>query len=1035
MPQQDTVFELSLSNGTVTSGLTVEEMRLSEAISQPYSCQIRFISKDNLTPAKFIGEGASLKITRSTGSTMVRGVATSFARQDKSGNGNFMYSVTIEPRLSLLDLNHQNRVFGSDSMVKIKDIVEKVCEKKISISSMIVGNNYPSRDFVVQHNESDLQFLMRQCENYGVYFYFDTKNATEEKVIFEDSNTFQNLDTNEKDNELQYVFGRHLDWTNSPVVWKFAQNARVAPGQVTLRDYNPAQPSLEMKKNGSVTNGLADFVRMEYGANFVDVDSDGKLLADVRAEELGWQAQVFDGVCNVPSARAGTIFELTDSSIFEGSYIIVSAEHDVATPAPTGQGAPDIEGKNYRVAFKCIRSDTKYRPPRITPKPNASGLLTAKVDGAANSSIAQIDDKGRYKVRFHLDSGSASANQEKASEYVRRAGEYAGPAGTGMHLPMLRDTEVVLACLNGDIDRPVIIGSVPNGANPNVVTSSNAVSNLLVTPSAALVEINDGTTAGTSGATYQPFVRMAAPTSANDIAGGSYFRLGAFISTQETARMPSKASTAPLKYTKHTVASTTNPAPEPDGNDWQDYVDAAEQGQDSGSNSDGSDKGLVTADATGKSEGSVPASEAESSAADAEASEAEATVDASVAVDANGKVKKGYSKISATLYLNPGYSKGGSSGYVKPGFNQNSSGVYLKQEYGAWTKTTVNGHSVYVKPGYKLYGNTNPEQYLKPGFIAGSDGEISKNKSSQLELNTISLVEVYNTAPSGNGALLMTDKDFEMRVDGGAVVQIGKGHHLKVKEGDYQVAVDDGAVLIAASSGVDIRGGSSSKPANLSLTAYGYIKQEAKGPVSEWSYSTKETRTYGYSKDWFYGEKFSEFHGKDERIFFGSSKSRTYGASDSVFMGARSSIVIGKDFSLNIAVRTSILVGGNISVEISGFLKATLAFGASVQLAAEYKLVAGAYHSDTFGSLSATITGSKMETITGISTKTVTGIDMKTVTGIDMKNVKLAIEFVDAAFKNKTATVENKDIEAAIGKFNLKNSQFDIVACHLTNFF
>ncbi len=31
-----------------------------------------------------------------------------------------------------------------------------------------------------------------------------------------------------------------------------------------------------------------------------------------------------------------------------------------------------------------------------------------------------------------------------------------------MHFPLLKGTEVVLSCVNGDIDRPIIVGAVPN---------------------------------------------------------------------------------------------------------------------------------------------------------------------------------------------------------------------------------------------------------------------------------------------------------------------------------------------------------------------------------------------------------------------------------------------------------------------------------------------------------------------------------------------------------------------------------------------
>ena len=54
---------------------------------------------------------------------------------------------------------------------------------------------------------------------------------------------------------------------------------------------------------------------------------------------------------------------------------------------------------------------------------------------------------------------------------------YAGKSDSGMHFPLLAGTEVALAYVNGDPDRPIILGALPNPLTPNVVTSSNSTRN------------------------------------------------------------------------------------------------------------------------------------------------------------------------------------------------------------------------------------------------------------------------------------------------------------------------------------------------------------------------------------------------------------------------------------------------------------------------------------------------------------------------------------------------------------------------------
>ena len=50
---------------------------------------------------------------------------------------------------------------------------------------------------------------------------------------------------------------------------------------------------------------------------------------------------------------------------------------------------------------------------------------------------------------------------------------FAGPS-YGMHLPLRRGTEVLLAFTNGDPDRPVILGALYNAVSPSPVVAANA---------------------------------------------------------------------------------------------------------------------------------------------------------------------------------------------------------------------------------------------------------------------------------------------------------------------------------------------------------------------------------------------------------------------------------------------------------------------------------------------------------------------------------------------------------------------------------
>ncbi len=120
----------------------------------------------------------------------------------------------------------------------------------------------------------------------------------------------------------------------------------------------------------------------------------------------------------------------------------------------------------------------------------AAGLFTAFIDGEQDGTRAEIDDQGRYKVRVRYDEGPHDPN--KASQYIRKAEPYAGPSDTGMHFPLLKGTEVLLCCLNGDVDRPVIIAAAANPLTPNVTSERNHTFNRFRSPAGTMFEMNDG---------------------------------------------------------------------------------------------------------------------------------------------------------------------------------------------------------------------------------------------------------------------------------------------------------------------------------------------------------------------------------------------------------------------------------------------------------------------------------------------------------------------------------------------------------------
>jgi len=60
-----------------------------------------------------------------------------------------------------------------------------------------------------------------------------------------------------------------------------------------------------------------------------------------------------------------------------------------------------------------------------------------------------------------------------------------------MHFPLHVGTEVAIMHVNGDPDRPIIIGAVPNAETLSPVNSNNATHSQIKTGSGLLIEFDD----------------------------------------------------------------------------------------------------------------------------------------------------------------------------------------------------------------------------------------------------------------------------------------------------------------------------------------------------------------------------------------------------------------------------------------------------------------------------------------------------------------------------------------------------------------
>ncbi|WP_300772616.1 type VI secretion system tip protein TssI/VgrG [uncultured Desulfovibrio sp.] len=406
-------------------------------------------------------------------------------------NGYAYYAVRLRPTFWKLSQIRQSAIFLGK---KLEDVLRELMSSQPFFSFphefRLTAQDYPAPEFAMQYQETLHDYMCWRMEEQGAYFYFEEKDGTD-KVIFADAPQSHSTDDIPR---LSYSPASGLEGDmREEVIVSFALTQTPLPRRVVLRSYdwrNPNKPVVGMADVDG--NGLGDvYLSNEY----VDNDNEANRLAAIRAEELRCRGRLFHGASSAPVLRPGRIFRLDGhySDPFNRDYLITEVTHEGRQDAflSLGLGIPLREpGERlyYRNTFTCMEADVPYRPARTAPRSRIPGVLRAFVAGDSSGARAEMDGYGRYKLTFPFDiSGRTGGN---ASCWIRRAQPQVGK-DSGLGLPLLPGTEVLVSFVDGNPDLPVIGGALANGETGSISGSGNANFQGLRSPGGNQITIND----------------------------------------------------------------------------------------------------------------------------------------------------------------------------------------------------------------------------------------------------------------------------------------------------------------------------------------------------------------------------------------------------------------------------------------------------------------------------------------------------------------------------------------------------------------
>ncbi len=416
-----------------------------------------------------------------------------------------LYELTLRPWLHLATLTTDCKVFQDMTPVQVIDAV--LADYTFASEKRLI-ENYPLRDYTVQYNETDFEFITRLMQEWGINYHFAHSEGVH-RLVWSDHNGAFQVTQQEQARGVSayhsvpfYPLGHKID---REYIHGFSPLDSLTSGAYASLEYDYTRPRATLAaqatdpratghaeqevylwrgdKHGagdaSGSVGGSDYSQPNRGADKEanQTESQGAMLARLRMQALRQGGLRARGVGHVRGIVPGCSFSLTGhpQDKANAEYLTlhtqllvenVSEDTQRASPLAAQSDAQRLSGQwRVLVQFEVQPTSEVLRPPCTQPKPKTGGPETALVVGpgadAAESNI-YTDALGRIKVQFPWD--RYGAGNQNSSCWLRVASTWAGNQLGAMQLPRIGE-EVLVDFLGGDPDLPLATGRVYNQLN------------------------------------------------------------------------------------------------------------------------------------------------------------------------------------------------------------------------------------------------------------------------------------------------------------------------------------------------------------------------------------------------------------------------------------------------------------------------------------------------------------------------------------------------------------------------------------------
>lgn len=422
----------------------------------------------NIDPETLIGSTATFSAEQSrTGRTWQAGVKhMELVRPEPGKRSLSTYMLELVSPLWFTTQVRQRRIFQH---LPLPDIIEAVLAPYGLTPKRELGGEYPDHEYIVQHGESDYEFVNRLMEQAGITYFYRFGDETE--LVIAD----KPVDNGKRAEAIHYVEEPTPD-ARQDYVTSVRIAHRVRPGRATVRDFDfrrkPDFPLWEEKKADEWNDYehyhyLPGSFLVERGGTGGDPSDDEGIARHETKEGQLKAARILAGlrrgrrsvgfVSNALDLAPGVVFcierhphsELDDSTKLLVNEVTLDG-------SPTG---------DWLLTAQATFCDDGHQPTQKSKKGLVHGLQSAITTGPGNEEI-YTDEFGRVRAQFQWDRGGKGISAgEAATKWLRVSQPWAGRRHGAMFLPRVGH-ELLVRHYEGDPEMPAVVGRVHNKLQP-----------------------------------------------------------------------------------------------------------------------------------------------------------------------------------------------------------------------------------------------------------------------------------------------------------------------------------------------------------------------------------------------------------------------------------------------------------------------------------------------------------------------------------------------------------------------------------------